>query len=200
MEWITEQEVKEAAERGLVPALECSYRHWCQICDASEEEFREARRRGLVHNGTNFCALCARHYPCSRGSSCPLFAWDIDGKHRSCADGLWHATNYEYSYGVFQQAARALRDRIFEVLMEHTIKERVKEAPKEEPKKPELRHGDYGVDVGGDPCIVLFSQDAQTMRRAGAKFLYEREIPNQNFEPINPLGNIFVELEKRCAK
>jgi hypothetical protein len=199
MKWITEQEVKEAARQGLVPALRWSYRHWCQICDASEEEYNRARDCGDVSVSDRFCALCKRYLKCGEGTKepCPLFTPPHRWPSRHCANSLWidvAEAEDDDNWPRLQQAARALRDRIFEVLMEHVSK---KEAPKEEPKKPELRHGDYGISGGqkrrythiailrkfGKPEIDVFFSD-------GGRSMSTDRINDD----IVWLGNIFSDL------
>ena len=87
IEWITEEEVKEAAAKGRKEAFLCSIKHWKQICSASEGELGNAIVEGKVDITSDFCALCQRYVdsilyirPPESGWGCPgckLRCWTV---------------------------------------------------------------------------------------------------------------------------
>jgi len=67
-------------------------------------------------------------------------------------------------------------------------------------EKPKLRHGDYGYDFEGDPCMSLQLHNGAgcTLHRscAGKKYAYTCKTLNACYVPKVVLGNIFDDLER----
>jgi len=89
MKWLTLKEIKAAAKKSDLAALECSKLHWQQIYDATPEELRVGLRRGFVNEGPKRCACCQRwaniadnYVACKE---C-LLGW----KASSCCGGLYN--------------------------------------------------------------------------------------------------------------
>ncbi len=112
IKWITQAQVKAAAEKGERAALAMSLRHWKQLAAAGEKELRWAEQEGLT--GCGFCALCERYdHDCT---GCPL----VD-RGRPCfeygpysaADGAfadWRDDPSPARFIEWRIAARAMRD------------------------------------------------------------------------------------------
>jgi len=67
-------------------------------------------------------------------------------------------------------------------------------------EKPKLRHGDYGYDFEGDPCMSLQLHNGAgcTLHRsrAGKKYAYTCKTLNACYVPKVVLGNIFDDLAR----
>ena len=61
MEWLTINQIIEAAEQGDLEALDASILHWRQILESTPKELLEAVRRNRVSPTTSHCALCMRY-------------------------------------------------------------------------------------------------------------------------------------------
>ena len=134
MEWITEEQVKEAAKQGVIPALRCSLEHHQQGRDAPLFELIKAFRNNEFIADGCYCACCCRTdmssgtvVPCR---DCPLWN-DTDGNH--CCNGLWIETLHtldvfvnDYSnanYEAFKKAESDVCNYIEEVLATEIAKE-----------------------------------------------------------------------------
>lgn len=72
---------------------------------------------------------------------------------------------------------------------------------KEKESKPKLRHGDYGYDHTGRPCMSLKIQGEDTsttkpQRRASNLYAYPYDLHTDIFEVRTVLGNIFDDLKR----
>jgi hypothetical protein len=103
-------------------------------------------------------------------------------------------------------AAQIKRNAIFADIESLTANEKKADAEIEalkaklaEEQKPKLRHGDYGYDKDGDPCLYLCAQSKDRgdgpMRRCSSAWLYEYEITGDNFKIVTVIGNIFDDLK-----
>ena len=66
MEWLTEAEIRAAAERGKKPAIRISSKHWWQMATATEEEFSDGLDNDKTGVGERYCALCQRYGKCKK--------------------------------------------------------------------------------------------------------------------------------------
>ena len=70
------------------------------------------------------------------------------------------------------------------------------EAQVAEVKKPELRHGDYGLDAGGDACVACKTyREGRIIGTSGSFVHNDAEPESKNFKPETILGNIFDDLK-----
>jgi hypothetical protein len=103
-------------------------------------------------------------------------------------------------------AAQIKRNAIFADIESLTANEKEADAEIEalkaklaEESKPKLRHGDYGYDKEGDPCLYLCAQSKDhgdgPMRRCSSAWLYEYEITNDSFKIVTLIANIFDDLK-----
>ena len=94
MNFLTQEEVKIAAEKGELPALECSLRHHQEGRDADYVELRDAIEKGHFNIDAELCACCvyAHDIAAKEGKSkcdyCPLEV----AEESCCCDGKWLST------------------------------------------------------------------------------------------------------------
>lgn len=103
MKWLTRSQVKKEARKSAKAALNCSIKHWEQICSATKAECKEADEQGILF-GCFICGLCVRYIDCD---ICPLHEEGL-----SCAGGQYgkvYGAYYEYkSFSVFKKETRKL--------------------------------------------------------------------------------------------
>ncbi len=154
MDWITEKQAKEAAEKGTIPALECSLKHHEQGRDADYVELRDAmesRNFTLDYNHCSCCQLVGKTNgsASSECTKCVLgsdFCW-VNTKWDLIRDAIIDLRN-DYSnanFKAFREAEAELCKYIEKVLEVEKAKAAV-EPPFSKCKcdKPKFRHGDYG--------------------------------------------------------
>ncbi len=125
MEWITQEQAKQAAEQGELPALECSLEHHKQGRNASKLELINAIAKGQFNVRGESCACCqvkGRGDSCPYGSDCPLKSRE---GHYCCSD-KWTDSQATFSnfktdhsnanFKAFQQAEAKLCKYIEEVI------------------------------------------------------------------------------------
>ena len=60
MKWLTLKEIRAAAKKSDLAALECSKLHWQQMYNAMPEELRAGFKKNVVDDGPERCACCQR--------------------------------------------------------------------------------------------------------------------------------------------
>jgi hypothetical protein len=71
--WLTKKEIVEAAEEGLLSALQCAWQHWKQLYEASEYELQRAYSEEKVNTTCEFCSLCLHMNKLVKScNGCPL--------------------------------------------------------------------------------------------------------------------------------
>ncbi|KKN75900.1 hypothetical protein LCGC14_0376080 [marine sediment metagenome] len=70
MDWITQEQAKQAAEQGELPSLECSLEHHQQGRDATKLELIMAIENGNCSMGGQLCACCSKYRLISSAGSC----------------------------------------------------------------------------------------------------------------------------------
>lgn len=114
IKWLTKAEIVKAAKESDEAALACSIEHYQQMCDATEEEFREAYPGKVNINGEN-CALCQRYN--SKGQGCETCLFQVNGRTNplwwEVKDALeeWEKGKCPYSalHNVFHDVLTALQ-------------------------------------------------------------------------------------------
>ena len=150
MNWITREQVKEAAAKGTLEALQCSLKHHRQGRDALKLGLINAIVEGEFYITSGLCACCEKSLgaTCTPDNGCPL-------EEGTCCGGLWldladafskFATDHSNAnFEAFQKAEADICAYIEGKIVE---------------EKPELKHGDYGVDEDNDPCFMVGTQKA----------------------------------------
>lgn len=178
---ITEKEVKEQAAISDEAALEVSIKHWKELATCTKEEYEETRDDGYVWS--EHCGLCSRHnpYSCVSGrSKCPLRI----KKGTTCANiHPFMVAKKAEDFDSFRAAAY----KMYELLCSLRVKCE---------KKPELRHGDYGLDDSNTPCLSLYSSTQGGLREMGPACFHDNCGSNATQRPDNKFGNIFDELKE----
>ena len=187
MNFLTQEEVKIAAEKGELPALECSLRHHQEGRDADYVELRDAIEKGHFNIDAELCACCvyAHDIAAKEGKSkcdyCPLEV----AEESCCCDGKWLSTCqafliliYDYSnanFKTFQDAESKLCTYIGGVL----------EKKRAEEKKPEkcdnCKHWEKGKT---NPCFNCdlfkhFEPKESTPALRHGDYGYCKSYPNQ---------------------
>ena len=71
--WLTKEEIVEAATEGLLSALQCAWQHWKQLCEATEDELEKAYCNEEVNLSVSFCSLCLHiNHEVRSCKDCPL--------------------------------------------------------------------------------------------------------------------------------
>ena len=163
MDWVTQEQAKEAAKQGELPALECSWEHHEQGRDRDWVELKEAIENDKFWLSWELCACCRfvgkqdgfKDNGCRK---CPLgdfFCWDniIWAKVRNSWTKLTnHFSNANFK--AFQEDETELCTYIEGVI------EKVKldmKAEKYKECEPELRHGE--LVQGGSMGKVYVAMD-----------------------------------------
>ena len=97
--WITQEQAREAAKKGDIEAVQCSLVHHKQILDASPEELGEAIDKGLVTVSAEHCACCKRGTSLD-GESKKCYNCPLGGKtllDNNCCSGIWSVLDYAFS-------------------------------------------------------------------------------------------------------
>lgn len=162
MNFITQEQAKEAAKQGELEALECSLEHHEQGRDADWVELKEAIESGKFNVFGSFCACCHKHRVfVANCENCSL-----NSHLTSCADGEWYKVNQSFTvlkkdysnanFKAFQEAEAELCKYIEGVIEKVKSKKRIEQDKCKKCEKPELRHGDYG-DCGHDKWIKIYN-------------------------------------------
>ncbi len=223
--WTTEQEAKEAAAKGLIPAIEHCIKHHRQNRDCEYEELI-----GVLGDGsrisTGDCALCQK-FECGSGcSNCPLGPVNCCPEYRP-EWRAWETFMNDHSlanYQAFTKAAGVMVERLEMELAK--AKEEVCAKAKAgqcitckhkgskicdslhincsgwEPKeaecaknKPEFRHLDYGYDEDGDPCLMASEQDIGNFRTIGKNAIAP---VGASYKVKTKLGNLLDDLARNA--
>ncbi len=203
MNWITKQEVKEAAAKGVIEALEMSLKHHQQGRDAEKLELLIAIGKDDFSTGDGHCACCQKYGgPCKSQNHCPLFT-GTESYGSQCCGGRWSsaavcldefATDHSNAnFKAFQEAEGKVCDYI-EGVLEKESKKSCKCS------KPKLRHGDYGYDNGVDMapfiCIdndVFWLRNNRLVSRK-SNYTRDRFIFDENLTTIT--GNLTDDLKR----
>lgn len=151
MNWLTKEYIESEAKKGKLEAVNCSIEHYGQMCNCTEEEFREGIDELSVGIHHDFCALCGRHNGTGK-NTCPL--GDCEEMGACCAE-------WEYMHSVFDcwqkgQAAFSKLQSKMQVVLDRLKSERDKLLAKKVCKKePELRHGDVRWHHPNDPIFLM---------------------------------------------
>jgi len=136
MKWQTEKEVREAASKGELAALQSAIRHHFELSYCTAEQLREALKENETHLGESFCALCQRHL-FGKCRNCCLKAKDTDETETCCSEYRntnrifmkWQCGNpTPENFAAFQQAERILLDRLcdeFDKMTKEPEKEKI---------------------------------------------------------------------------
>lgn len=148
MEWITRQEVKEAAKGTKLDAARFSLKHWKQGVVCSYESLSMAISTKEFNVGTAYCALCISKDVCE---SCPLGPKACCKEHKQAEKAFRNLENdrSRANFKAFQAKA---------ILMCERLEKEIAKLEKEESVKSEakLRHGDYGYsDRSGRNFLVV---------------------------------------------
>lgn len=111
-DWITKEQVKEAAEISDECAHACSINHWKQIVLASDEEYLKANQAYKVSMKETFCSLCKRHF--NKNTVCTL--------SNSMCNGPCVSEWYDAKKGKKEQIA--MLNKLIETYNEHFKKEK----------------------------------------------------------------------------
>lgn len=124
MKWLSEAQIKKAAETSDLEAMKCSVEHWKQLWMAKAGELRKGQKKGKVNTGYEHCALCERHYDTSCLPTCPIRQIGIsigycdntpyeraDKAFLNWLDGIgpWHTwksaakAEYEFLLGIYKK-------------------------------------------------------------------------------------------------
>ncbi|KKM61562.1 hypothetical protein LCGC14_1530540 [marine sediment metagenome] len=190
MNFITREQVKEAAAQGVLAALKCCLAHHEQGRDADWVELREAIKAIKFSLSSGFCASCR-----VVGSDCEkCLLKGAPAVDRNCCDGKWdtasmHLTRLcdDYSnanFVAFQEAEAEVCKYIKKIIKQEEAKEC-------KCKKPELRHGDYGVDCQNNGRIALFYCSQSNTNRDDYT-----QIGIRGDEAFDCIGNIFDDLKR----
>lgn len=123
MNWLTQKQIKKAAETSDLAAMECSVKHWKQLWQATAGELRKALKEKKTSILTGHCACCHRFYVrgyCRR--KCPVR--DIGGAHRLCdntpwddiQDALWDWHDRKKNWHIWKKAAKAEHEFLLGIL------------------------------------------------------------------------------------
>jgi len=198
---LTEKEVKE---RATTPekALDVSIQHHEENLTLSGAEIRKIYDDGGVILGITLCGLC-KYYGSGAtpsNSDCARCVLGIEEK-QGCLAGTQYCRladaliEWKNSDGSFSDY------RVEQFKMVELLKKLKRENYGKCEKKAELRHGDYGYDYDGDPCMTLQLHDGgsgATLHKsnAGSAYAYTNKPSNSAFVPITKLGNIFDDLKR----
>lgn len=123
MKWLTLTEIGHRA-RSKKGALEVSYESWNQRYNATANELRQALKDGKIRFGCDYCGLCRHFWPHCE-NDCPL------GKSDMCcvkihslytqawrAEENWRRTSTSSNWWAWKRTAKALRDKLKELMNE----------------------------------------------------------------------------------
>ena len=91
MNWITREQVRQAAREGNLEAAKVSLRHWRQIFRVSRKQFIDAQNNDKVNTGARFCAFCERNSTGIDCMNCPLKS---PQKNKGCGNGSYYVKAY----------------------------------------------------------------------------------------------------------
>ncbi len=184
MDFITTEQVQDAAEKGELPALEASLLHHQQGRDANWVELRDAIEDDRFFLGLDFCSCCLK-WACDK---CPLTATNVDIDER-CCDGAYSAAKRPYevlkrdysnaNFEAFQEAEGKICTYIEGVIAKKKAEEKSCEGCKfqstwveniscgmcrnrsrwqAKESTPALRHLDYGINDDGHIRLVIIER------------------------------------------
>ena len=90
------------------------------------------------------------------------------------------------------------KKRLERSIQEHRIAIYKAQAELAKLEMPKLKHGDYGYDCEGNPCMVIHSATSGHLHDCGRNVCHDnidRSSPIQRVE--TKLGNIFDDLERK---
>lgn len=142
MNWITKEQVKEAAKDKMT-ALQCSRDHHDQGATCKQWELMKAIEDGMFYIDPSACACCEKYDCCD--NKCPL---SKDGMYGKCCGGNFRTMELVYKlfkedptpahFTAFQAAEVKVRDYIQAVI------------DKEAEPEVILKHGDYCTPKSGE--------------------------------------------------
>lgn len=191
MEWLTEEEIKKAAQGTLLEAAEMSLKHWRQLRDASYEEMMKAMEATDVTVYSPYCALC-QYVHNKIGKDIALLKADDCEKHclLGCvkfgsvwvaAETLWISFHWEQTrekLAFFQNAAAKMCDLISSKIKELKAKE-------QEEREFEISTSEGGIlsirlladnkrieiNIDNDYCITVFIKKAKQISEKLSEFI-----------------------------
>ena len=124
MNWITREQVCDAAEKGELAALNCSIEHWKQLATADYGECIRAYEANEVNMVSNRCALCELqelNYESRKPDAC-LFNPSCRYLQRGCAleyndavDKFWGEGMSIEDFEIFQEKAEIVMKKLIEI-------------------------------------------------------------------------------------
>ena len=87
MNWITQEKVKEQAQKGEMEALQCSLLHHQQGRDATRGGLVDAIEDDIFHLSNTLCACCRKYN--TSCSKCPLTTISKGIARERCCDGVY---------------------------------------------------------------------------------------------------------------
>lgn len=222
MKWITKEEVKKAAQAGEMEALQMSLEHHQQGRDCTRGELVDAIDGGVFNVEGEMCACCGAKV----NDNCPLGDSDGECNGSVCCGNLWRKTSNTFAefsgnptctnFLAFKEAEGKVCDYIQGVIDEkknvkdkkcHSCKHyeehcsdclRLADRPKWEAEeaKPELRHGDYGLDRQGFACMTIHTNGIEGLRQVGPTTSW-LNANDDDYRPKIILGNIFADIAAR---
>lgn len=163
-EWITKEQVVQAANLSDEAAFKCSLNHWKQIV-LNFDTFESAKTKNLVNIDTSFCALCQRnkftkHCPlkvtCNAGQCIPEYGdfarFGIYTLENAIKMVNRLQTTYNKLYG-----GKIDTERLEQVRKDIKLLKDEENRIQEELKKVELKHGDLVISLGcgGTKRVVI---------------------------------------------
>ena len=125
MKWLTLTEIGHRA-RSKKGALKVSYKHWNQLYQATAKELRKAYEKKVDVNW-DYCGLC-RYYRISGGTNCrfcPLISCRAGSLYAKAVQQLayWFNHNPKSDWLAWKRAAKAVRDKLKELMIKAEAKE-----------------------------------------------------------------------------
>jgi len=122
MKWLTLTEIGHRS-RSKKGALKVSYEIWNQRYQATAKEYRQALKEGKIELGMAYCGLCRRYWPFC--DNCPLGKPDMKCylsrslyNRARLALNKWEKTPTVSNWWAWKRAAKALRDKLKELMAE----------------------------------------------------------------------------------
>jgi len=189
--WLTEEEVKEAAQKGDKEALDCSIEHWKQIVVAGYDEYVRARDKGKAAIDEGFCALCQKFQ--SAWTLTPFSCYDcfLTKANKMCGSSksiyqLVRRAQYTKDKPEFEKSSVDMLNLLVKIrnkkfgnpylgdkeMKELTVREiseklgyEVKVVKEQEKPKHQFKAGDVALSEGGDAePRIIFNNHSNNLR------------------------------------